>query len=325
MKYISFPNNTERKLPFYLSAEEYVARYLDGEDAFFMWRVASAVLIGRNQLSYNEINTDYVRDKEIGIYRRKSGGGCIYVDPGTVMFSYITTSYNVGSTFNKHLENIASSLKLLGIAAEVKGRNDILIDGKKVSGNAFYRAAGKSIVHGTILFETDLENLVKSLTPNNEKLISKGIESTRKRVTNLSEHLDMKIDDFMAFLRTHLCNSEYILSEEELSVVENIEQEYLNDNFIFGNNPRYSLVKKEYSPIGDIEIRMELKNNIIKDMNVVGDYFLIGDLDNGLLKRIVGQPYERKAVTKILENVVLEDYIHNLTKDHFLEIMFQEN
>lgn len=323
MIYIALPEDKIRRLSFYLSMEEYVARFLDEEECFFMWQVNPTVIFGRNQLMENEVNLDYVKANGIETYRRKSGGGCVYADFSNIMFSYITKDFNVSFTFNKYLQRVSHTLQQLGINAIASGRNDITIDEKKVSGNAFYRASGKSIVHGTMLFNTDLEKLVLSITPNNQKLISKGIESVRKRVTNLSEHFDMDIEAFKTFVRTHLCDSERMLTEEEIVKIEEIEKEYLSEEFIFGNNPRYTLIKKDYNEAGEIEIRLEIKNNIIKDINIVGDYFLIGDI-GGIFKLLINTPYDRESVTKILQDIKMEDYIFNLHKDHFINTLFNE-
>ncbi|PXV66268.1 lipoate-protein ligase A [Dysgonomonas alginatilytica] len=323
MIYIALPEDKIRRLSFYLSMEEYVARFLDEEECFFMWQVNPTVIFGRNQLMENEVNLDYVKANGIETYRRKSGGGCVYADFSNIMFSYITKDFNVSFTFSKYLQRVSHTLQQLGINAVASGRNDITIDEKKVSGNAFYRASGKSIVHGTMLFNTDLEKLVLSITPNNQKLISKGIESVRKRVTNLSEHFDMDIEAFKTFVRTHLCDSERMLTEEEIVKIEEIEKEYLSEEFIFGNNPRYTLIKKDYNEAGEIEIRLEIKNNIIKDINIVGDYFLIGDI-GGIFKLLINTPYDRESVTKILQDIKMEDYIFNLHKDHFINTLFNE-
>lgn len=323
MIYIALPEDKIRRLSFYLSMEEYVARFLDEEECFFMWQVNPTVIFGRNQLMENEVNLDYVKANGIETYRRKSGGGCVYADFSNIMFSYITKDFNVSFTFNKYLQRVSHTLQQLGINAIASGRNDITIDEKKVSGNAFYRASGKSIVHGTMLFNTDLEKLVLSITPNNQKLISKGIESVRKRVTNLSEHFDMDIEAFKTFVRTHLCDSERMLTEEEIVKIEEIEKEYLSEEFIFGNNPRYTLIKKDYNEAGEIEIRLEIKNNIIKDINIVGDYFLIGDI-GGIFKLLINTPYDRESITKILQDIKMEDYIFNLHKDHFINTLFNE-
>lgn len=234
MKYIALPDKAVRRLSFYLAMEEYIAHNRPGEDCFFMWQVNPTVIFGRNQLMENEINFDYVRSHRIEYYRRKSGGGCVYADFSNIMFSYITDDFNVSFTFDRYLQLIAHTLNKLGVKAVASGRNDITVDGKKVSGNAFYRTSGRSIVHGTMLFDTNLEDLVLSITPNNEKLITKGIESVRKRVTNLKEYLDIDIEEFKRFIRSSLCDHEECLTQKDIDHIEKIETEYLRDEWILG-------------------------------------------------------------------------------------------
>lgn len=324
MIYIALPDDKVRRLSFYLAMEEYIAHNINEDECFFMWQVNPTVIFGRNQLMENEVNLEYVRANGIETYRRKSGGGCVYADFSNIMFSYITKDRNVSFTFLSYLQRVALTLQKLGINAIASGRNDITVDEKKVSGNAFYRTSEKSIVHGTMLFNTDLEKLVLSITPNDKKLISKGVESVRKRVTNLSEYIDIDIEEFKSFVRTHLCDQDRTLTNDEIAKVEEIEKEYLSEEFIYGNNPRYSLVKHSYGDAGDIQIRMELKNNVIKDINIVGDYFLVGDIDV-LLKKLLNTNYDRQAVEEVLKEVKLEDYIFNLSKSHFIDILFGED
>ena len=151
MRYIALPDQTVRRLSFYLAMEEYIARTRSGEDCFFMWQVNPTVIFGRNQLMENEINMDYVRSHGIQYYRRKSGGGCVYADFSNIMFSYITDDFNVSFTFDRYLQLIAHTLNKLGVKAQASGRNDITVEGKKVSGNAFYRVGGRSIVRDTMM------------------------------------------------------------------------------------------------------------------------------------------------------------------------------
>ena len=219
---------------------------------------------------------------------------------------------------------VAHVLRKLGVNAEASGRNDIHIDGKKVSGNAFYHLPGKSIVHGTMLFNTDMENLVRSITPSNEKLISKGVESVRQHVTNLSEYLSIDIEEFKSFVRQQMCDEAIRLTPEQVLTIEEIEKEYVSDEFIYGNNPRYTLIKKEHTPsAGELEIRIELKNRMIKNLNVMGDYFLVGDLDKELIARLQNVPYEETAVRQALEGVRIEDIIMHLTVDEFVKALFK--
>lgn len=324
MKYIELPETKVRRLSFYLAMEEFVARYLNEAECFFMWQVNPTVIFGRNQLIENEVNLDYCRANQIETYRRKSGGGCVYADRSNIMFSYITQDINVRFTFDKYLRMVAHVLRKLGVNAEASGRNDIHIDGKKVSGNAFYHLPGKSIVHGTMLFNTDMENLVRSITPSNEKLISKGVESVRQHVTNLSEYLSIDIEEFKSFVRQQMCDETIRLTPEQVLTIEEIEKEYVSDEFIYGNNPRYTLIKKEHTPsAGELEIRIELKNGMIKNLNVMGDYFLVGDLDKELIARLQNIPYEETAVRQALEGVRIEDIIMHLTVDEFVKALFK--
>ena len=321
MVYIALPKEENRRLVFYLAMEEYVARYMEEDDCFFMWQSDPTVIFGRNQLIENEVNMDYCRAHGIQTYRRKSGGGCVYSDRSNIMFSYIAKDERVNFTFNRYINMLVLVLHKLGVNAQASGRNDILIDGKKVSGNAFYHIPGRSIVHGTMLYDTNMEHMVGSITPNNEKLLSKGVESVRQHITLLKDHLDITIEDFKTFVRQHLCDREMMLDEEAVRKIEEIEQEYLTDSFIYGNNPRYTLVRKgRIENVGELEIRMELKNHIIKEANIMGDYFLVGDIDNRILKPLHNVELNEEAVTNALPEK-LDDIILNLQKEDFVRLI----
>ena len=321
MVYIALPKEENRRLVFYLAMEEYVARFMEEDDCFFMWQSDPTVIFGRNQLIENEVNMDYCRAHGIQTYRRKSGGGCVYSDRSNIMFSYIAKDERVNFTFNRYINMLVLVLHKLGVNAQASGRNDILIDGKKVSGNAFYHIPGRSIVHGTMLYDTNMEHMVGSITPNNEKLLSKGVESVRQHITLLKDHLDITIEDFKTFVRQHLCDREMMLDEMAIRKIEEIEQEYLTDSFIYGNNPRYTLVRKgRIENVGELEIRMELKNNIIKEANIMGDYFLVGDIDNRILKPLHNVELSEEAVTNALPEK-LDDIILNLQKEDFVRLI----
>lgn len=321
----TLPFTQTRRLSFYLAMEEYVARHLNhGDDCFFMWQVNPSVIFGRNQLIEKEVNIDYCKNHHIEMYRRKSGGGCVYADMSNVMFSYITRDENVNFTFNRYINLLVLVLFKMGIDAKANGRNDILIDGKKVSGNAFYHISGHSIVHGTMLYDTNMENMVGSISPNNEKLISKGVESVRQRIALLKDYTNLTLDEFKAFTVQHLCNETLPLTEQDITEIENLEKEYLTHEFIYGHNPRYSIIKKHrLEGVGEFEIRIELKNQIIKQINMMGDYFLVGDIDNRLLLPLRNVPYTKESVEKALPNRV-DDIILNLDKYDLIEMIFKE-
>ncbi len=325
MIHTTLPFNQTRRLSFYLAMEEYVARHLNhDDDCFFMWQVNPSVIFGRNQLIEKEVNIDYCKKHHIEMYRRKSGGGCVYADMSNVMFSYITRDENVNFTFNRYINLLVLVLFKMGIDAKANGRNDILIDGKKVSGNAFYHIPGHSIVHGTMLYDTNMENMVGSISPNNEKLISKGVESVRQRVALLKDYTNLTLDEFKAFAVQQLCNETQALTEQDIMEIEDLEKEYLTHEFIYGHNPRYSIIRKHrLEGVGEFEIRIELKNEIIKQINMMGDYFLVGDIDNRLLLPLRNVPYTKESVEKALPNRV-DDIILNLDKKDLIEMIFND-
>ena len=325
MIHTTLPFNQTRRLSFYLAMEEYVARHLNhDDDCFFMWQVNPSVIFGRNQLIEKEVNIDYCKNHHIEMYRRKSGGGCVYADMSNVMFSYITRDENVNFTFNRYINLLVLVLFKMGIDAKANGRNDILIDGKKVSGNAFYHIPGHSIVHGTMLYDTNMENMVGSISPNNEKLISKGVESVRQRVALLKDYTNLSLDEFKAFVVQQLCNETRTLTEQDIMAIEDLEKEYLTHEFIYGHNPRYSIIRKHrLEGVGEFEIRIELKNEIIKQINIMGDYFLVGDIDNRLLLPLRNVPYTKESVEKALPNRV-DDIILNLDKKDLIEMIFND-
>ena len=321
MIYIELPFDETRRLTFYLSMEEFVARHLDLDDCFFMWQVEPTVIFGRNQLTENEVNLDYCRKHHINTVRRKSGGGCVYADMSNVMFSYITKDENVNFTFGRYIDMVTQTLRKLGVDAKASGRNDILIDGKKVSGNAFYHIPGRSIVHGTMLYDTNMENMVGSITPTDAKLVSKGVKSVRQHIALLKDYTDISLEDFKAFVRRDLCEKTHRLTDEDVRIVEEIEREYLTPEFIYGSNPRYSVVHhRRIENVGDFEVRIELKNGIIKAVNVMGDFFLTGDIDNRLLGLLKNIPYTEEAVRQALPPKV-DDIIMNLKKEDFIKLI----
>ncbi len=321
MKYISLPESQTRRLSFYLAMEEYVARNVKESDCFFMWQVDPSVIFGRNQLIENEVNLEYCKQHGIQTFRRKSGGGCVYADMSNIMFAYITDDENVNFTFNRYINMVVLVLRKLGVDARGGGRNDIMIGDRKVSGNAFYHIPGRSIVHGTMLYDTNMENMVGSITPTNEKLVSKGIASVRQRIALLKDYISMDIEAFKRFVRENLCEGEIMLSQQDIARIEEMEKEYLTAEFIYGKNPRYSVVHaKRIEGVGDLELRLELKNNVIKSANLMGDFFLVGDVDNRLLALLKDVPLEREAVSNALPPKV-DDLILNLDRQSLVDLI----
>jgi lipoyltransferase/lipoate-protein ligase len=324
MIYVELPDDRVRRLSFYLAMEEYVARHMDERDFFFMWQVEPSVIFGRNQLIENEVNLEFCRNRGIRTYRRKSGGGCVYADMKNIMFSYITSEENVGFTFNRYINMVVLVLNRLGVDARANGRNDIMIGDRKVSGNAFYKLPGRSIVHGTMLYDTDMENMVGSITPTDGKLLSKGVRSVRQRIALLKDHIGMDMDEFKLFVRDNLCKNRVTLTESDISAVEHIERGYLSDDFIYGNNPRYTVTRRgRIEGVGEMEVRMELKNDIIKAVNIVGDYFLTGDMDSMLIAPLIGTRLTAEELTAALPRNT-EDVVMNLSREELVKLLMSK-
>ena len=325
MKYILLPKpDTIHQLPFYFAVEEYVARHYTDDDYFMGWRVNPTVMLGRNQLIDNEVNTDYCKEHKIDIFRRKSGGGCIYADKGCIQFSYISRSVNANEAFAAYMQRMADLLKGLKIDAQLSGRNDILINETKVSGCAFYQLSNRSVLHNSLLFDTQLDHLSNALTPAKEKLQSKGVASVRQRVTNVATYTQLDILAFMDYVRQEMCGTEVLkLTEEDMKEVAEIEKELASDDFVYGKNPKYSLVRKHrFEGVGTLEAHIELKNNIIGSINMVGDYFLLGDIDHDFLNLLKGCEFTREAVEERLEDIDLSTIIRGLKLRQFLRLLF---
>lgn len=232
MKYLKLPDDRERPLSFYLAMEEYVARHLEEGEWFFMWQVQPSVIFGRNQQKESEVNTAYCQEHGIQLFRRKSGGGCVYADRDNLMLSYVTPDEDVALTFNKFVNMVLLVLRKLGVKATSTVHNDIMIGDRKVSGTAFYHLPGRSIVHATMLYDTNMEHMLHAITPSQEKLQSKGVQSVRQRITLLKDYISLTLDELRTFIRATLCEGERTLTEAEVAAIEELEQNYLKKEFI---------------------------------------------------------------------------------------------
>lgn len=322
MIYVELPDEKNRRLPFYLAMEEYVAREFPAQDYFFIWQVEPTVIFGRNQLVDSEVDVAFCRANNIQFYRRKSGGGCVFADRSNLMLSYITPTTNVNFTFNRYMLMVEDALQRLGVDARTSGRNDILIGGKKVSGNAFYHLPGRSIVHGTMLYDTNLDYMLNATTPSATKLRSKGVESVRQHITTLNNHISLTIEELKTHLRSVLCNDTMLLSEADVAAIEQLEQEYYDDSFIYGNNPAASLVKVErIEGVGEFHVSVDIKENRIRKVSLAGDFFIVGDLDSMLLNRLKGVEYTRSAIEVALCDVDTAAVIMNLKKEQLINLI----
>lgn len=230
MKHVVLPTDERHSLTFYLAMEEFVARHFEDE-AFFVWRVEPTVIIGRNQDLEAEVNIEYCTKHGVQVVRRKSGGGCVYSDPGNIMISYVSRRGDVSEVFDRYLSALAACLRSLGLQAERSGRNDLLVERRKVSGNAFHQLPDRSIVHGTLLFDTDMDALEEAIRPPVEKLNRHGVASVRQRVRNISDIVShivsphealQSVEALETYLIEYFTDGQILLTDEDISVIRSM-------------------------------------------------------------------------------------------------------
>jgi len=235
MNHILLPDSAPRRLVFYLAMEEWVAGNLS--QGFFYWQVPPTVIFGRNQDIYSELDLEYCRNNNIEFYRRKSGGGCVYSDMGNLMISCIMPQTNVQKSFDTYLSKLSAVLSSLGFDAVKTSNNDILIEERKVSGNALFSCGNSTIVHGTLLYDTDFSIMQKAITPSVEKLAKHSVKSVRQRVVNIKElNPTLELSTIKNQIKAAFSDSEYCLTPKEISQIEDMEASYLQASFIFGKD-----------------------------------------------------------------------------------------
>jgi lipoic acid synthetase/lipoate-protein ligase A len=329
VKQIIIDDEKPRRLVFYLAMEEYLAR--KEEEAFFIWQSSPTVIFGRNQVLEAEVNVKYCKEHNINIFRRRSGGGCVYSDEGNIMLSYITGNKEVQSAFDEYLQQLVDALCELGIPAERSGRNDVLVQGRKVSGNAFYSAGGNSVVHGTLLFDTNIENMCHSITPNLDKLKSKGVQSVRQRITLLKDWISESdsVNDIVslkAWLLGWFCSSSRVLTKDEVLEIEAIEQTYLDEDFIYGKDPVHSFVKEgRVEGVGTLCAEITMAKGVVSSIALSGDFFAVKEgLDSKLSAVLKGSRFCREDFEKNIGNFNVNEYIYKLESKNLLDLIFTE-
>lgn len=313
-------NEGNMKPYFYFALEQYILENLlkDDEAYFFTWKI-KGIVIGKHQVIENEVNLDYTKENNIEIFRRPTGGGTIYADENNTMYTMITKKTD-NFSFKPYLENVIKAMKKLGVEITFSGRNDLLYDNKKISGVAFLQNKYGVLIHGTFMYDVDVETMIRSITPNNDKLVSKGIDSVRSRVTNLKPHLKISESELINYLEKEITNKTYYLSEEEIEIINEMAQLYESKKWRFMDQPSYTKVLKKRISGGEFNITLDLRKGIIEDIKITGDFFDLFPIEN-LEKMLIGQKYEAQAISNILTKINLEDMILDIKTDEFLELL----
>lgn len=327
MKYIESPSNDPY---FNLALEQYIFDCMDKEHEYFMlWQNDNAIIVGKHQNTISEINQEYVKLNRISVVRRLSGGGAVYHDLGNLNFTFIVDDSNTSKfDFSKFCNPIVKALNKLNIKAEVNGRNDITIDGKKFSGNSQYAKKNRIMHHGTIMYNSNINVITSALRVSKDKIESKGIKSVRSRITNVKEHMekDIPIDEFKKVLLGYMFEdgdlTEYKLTDRDISNIDKIKKERYNTwDWNFGYSPKYNVLKeRRIEGCGKIEVYMEIKNGIIENINVYGDYFGNGETKD-ISKRLIGCKIKEKEVYEAISDINIQHYFNNLKIEDFINLI----
>lgn len=314
-----------------LALEEYALRHFNADTDYLLFYINEpSIIIGRNQNTLEEINQDYISEKGIHVVRRVSGGGAVYHDLGNLNFSFITNHDNSSMhNFKKFTAPVIEVLKSFGVEAELIGRNDILIDGKKVSGTAQFTTGKRMFSHGTLLLSTDLNEVAKALQVKMSKIQSKGHKSVRSRVANISEFLNepLTIQSFRSLILEGLYANDknfktYKFTEDNREGIAKLKSEKYNDwNWNYGRSPKFNIQRTKRFPIGEIDLRIFVEKGHIAEFTVFGDFFGKNSVAQ-LSEILIGLPYDSQVIQKRLQDVDLTEYFGAIDKNEFINMIY---
>ncbi|MBH9966465.1 lipoate--protein ligase [Rossellomorea oryzaecorticis] len=313
-----------------LAIEEYALKNLDINESYLLFYINEpSIIIGKNQNTIEEINTEYVEKEGLHVVRRLSGGGAVYHDLGNLNFSFITKDDGESfHNFKKFTEPVVKALNKLGVNAELSGRNDLMAEGRKISGNAQFSTKGRMFSHGTLLFDSEMENVVSALKVKKDKIESKGIKSIRSRVANISEFLSekMTIEEFRSTLLDYIFDGsdveEYVLTEEDWKNINELSKErYQNWDWNYGKSPKFNLQHSHRFPVGGIDVRLEVNKGVIENCKIYGDFFGVGNVED-VEEKLTGTRYERKEIAQALEGIEIQHYFGKITKEEFVDLVY---
>jgi len=314
-----------------LAIEEYALKNLNINETYLLFYINKpSIIIGKNQNTIEEINTEYVDSNGIIVVRRLSGGGAVYHDLGNLNFSFITKDDGESfHNFRKFTEPVVEALQNLGVNAELSGRNDLLAEGRKISGNAQFSTKGRMFSHGTLLFDSEMDHVVSALKVKKDKIESKGIKSIRSRVANISEFLTEKIsiEEFRSLILKSIFGgeeniTEYVLTEEDWEKIHQLSKErYQNWDWNYGKSPKFNLQHSHRFPVGSIDVRLDVDKGIIENCKIYGDFFGVGDVSE-IEDSLKNVRYERNEIENALSNVDIAHYFGNVSKEEFINLVY---
>lgn len=327
-------DNVSHDATFNLALEEYVFDCLPKDESYFwLWQNDNTIVVGKHQNTAEEINASFVKAHNINVVRRLSGGGAVYHDLGNVNFTFIANTGNIETlNLQAYCLPVVNTLNKMGVKVELSGRNDLSIEGKKISGNSQYVKNGRIMHHGTLLYDSDLSVVSDALKVSSDKYTSKGFRSVSSRVTNIRPYLpeDMSIESFKNSLRSYmLTNNEgkvYHLTENDLDIIEDIQSKrYQSWDWTYGSSPTYCVKRKRrLEQCGILELFLNVEAGKIKDVQCYGDFFGEGMLPE-VVQRIEGARLNEEELMSRLRGFDLDYYFHNIKTEDFVELLIGED
>ena len=325
MRYI---RNLSTDVYYNMAFDEYALEQLPlDEPLFYLWQNRAAVIIGLNQDIHAEVDLDYAREHDIAVARRITGGGAVYHDLGNLNYTIVGRSTDMERDYPEYARHMLKALQALGLQAELSGRNDILVDGRKVSGYAKRVYKDRLMVHGTLMYDVDIDRLTRVLTPPTEKLESKGIASVKSRVLNLRDHLPQFADigALTCALERHLSrqyqDAEYHLTEVQLAEVRTIaDTKFATPEWLYGRSPSNVVACTRRLPCGNVAVHLDIKHGLIAQCSITGDF--LGNMPiTGIETLLQGCLYERAALEQRLADIAMQDYLDHTDTTTFVNLL----
>ena len=325
-----------------LAAEEYVFGVLAPRfgDFFMLWRNASAVIVGKHQNTRAEVNLPYTREHGIQVIRRLSGGGAVYHDLGNLNFTFVVQNSpqeQVGKVsaidFGRFCRPVIAALRSLGVNAELSGRNDMTLAGRKFSGNAQYQREGRTMHHGTLMFNSNLDTVAQVLriSPENEKLRNKGVASVRSRVTNIAEHMPepCTLEEFEQRLVTELFRAEdtrffELQAPDREAIQQLVTERYGTWEWNIGREMTFDLVRRRrFETCGTVEFSLNVRNGVITAAAISGDFFADRN-PTEICEKLTGLPLRPESIHAALSEMNIGTYIRNLNLNELVDLLTME-